>query len=182
MSRPGQLAHGRPPGSMLTQIADRFREVDRRLREITAMATKAINAATAVLVVPTTAWVDDESATIDTTFGSFVSTSIAVPAGYTSGHLTVWVSAGITWATGTGNVTVQPVVWYGSPDAVGGFPINSGNSTISVSSSYFAYNFSGVGAGTAHPTIDLQMRAARSTGTVSGSANAHLAASVIFTR
>lgn len=180
MSRPGQLAHGRSPGSMLTQIADRFREYERRLREVTAMATKAINAATAAGLRPKYLLVEQDNLTFTGAYVDYDMGTITPPVGYTGLIYLTWVSAGATF-TGAGSVSVQPYLKDSLGDRANGPAVSNGVGAAAPCSA--ASTFIGIGTNES-PTTPLTFGLSVATvGAASArSGNAHLSALLIFTR
>lgn len=178
MSRPGQLAHGRTPGDANRQFADRFNELDRRLREVTAMATTAITAAKAAEMSPT--WFNQHQNGIDfsTTATDYPLGSITAPAGFTRMLFNMTASAGATFSTGASISVSAFVVIAGSwayGDSIGtGIP---NNAACSVSASFANYYTVAPG-----DTITFGGAAIIDGTQTSGSGNVHASALVLFLR
>lgn len=178
MSRPGQLAHGRTPGDVVRQFADRFREHDRRLRENAAMATKAVTAATAAGVSPT--WLNQRqnNITFSTTGTDYPVGSIIAPDGYTRILFTMTASAGATFSTGA-TISVSSYIDIAGAVASGDSISNGvpGASACSVSASYA--DFFTVIPG---QTVTFGAAALIVGSMTAGSGNVHASALVIFLR
>ena len=180
MSRPGQLAHGRPPGSMLTQIADRFREVDRRLREITAMATKAINAATAATVSPKFVLTQKDNLSFTSSWVDYDMGTVIPPAGFTGLVYVLWASAGITLTSG-GSISVQPYVKDTLGNRLNGPAIANGVGSAAACSVSSAFANIGSSESPSNP-LTLGMSVAVAGSSAASSGNTHLSSLLIFTR
>lgn len=104
--------------------------------------------------------------------------AVVVPEGFTRAHVTMIASVGSSFTT-TGSVSVQPALRaLSTVDWIGGPAINSGNSSVSVATSFWARQLDV----TPGETVRLAVNAIRAGTATANSGNWHLAASVIFTR
>lgn len=179
MSRPGQLAHGRNPGDMVRQFADRFREIDRRLREITAMATKAITAATAAGVQPKFVRSDQGSLTFGSSWVDYDMGTVTPPAGYTGLIYLTWVSAGATFTSG-GSISVQPYMRDSLGDRLNGPAVANGAGSAAACSASSVIANIGSSESPSNPlTVGASVAISGSIAAASG--NVHLSSLLIFT-
>lgn len=180
MSRPGQLAHGRSPGDVVRQFVDRFQEIDRRLRENAAMATKAIVAANnAIPIVQVTQIDSDVAWTTPTSWTVRASHDFVVPAGFTTAYVTAFAATGATFddASGFALIGAGAVIAGATGPQITNGATYSTSQALSVSS-FQAYNVTGLSGG---DTVTVQCLGYRQYG-ISGNENAHLSAQVIFYR
>jgi hypothetical protein len=121
--------------------------------------------------------------TVWTDVGGF---SVDIPEGYHSGHFLIVANCGDTFVT-EGNVSVQPIATAvyqdGSTSTGAGPAINSGNSSVSVATSFWSSTFSTV-VDPANPMVRIIVaaRVIRNGAEVAGNGNWHITASIIFKR
>lgn len=173
---------------MATPNAARHRDLEQRLKDLETQVHGVASIALGRKISPVFAKSQYDENPSAPSFGTSTQTYWASPAigtppkGYSIAHINIQVSAGASFGTGTGNLTVAPFLDYdtASGNTISGPSINSGNSNIAVANSFWSYTLTGL---TQAHFINLGLgviRGSDSPTPVAGSCNWHLSASIIF--